>query len=115
MKRLLLLLTLLGGVAMQAQSPAFDILIRHVTIVDVSGTPQFAPDVAIRGGHIAAIGDLGAATATTHIDATGLFVTPGFINIHSHASPDALASAANMLTQGVTTEIFNADGGGPLQ
>ena len=42
----------------------------------------------------------------------GMFVAPGFINIHSHASPDALATALNMLTQGVTTEIFNADGGG---
>ena len=48
------------------------------------------------------------------IDATGLFVTPGFINIHSHATPDGLTTAANMLTQGVTTEIVNADGGGPL-
>jgi N-acyl-D-aspartate/D-glutamate deacylase len=43
-----------------------------------------------------------------------LFVTPGFINIHSHASADALPTAVNMLTQGVTTEIVNADGGGPV-
>ena len=43
-----------------------------------------------------------------------MFVAPGFINIHSHASPDALATAVNMLTQGVTTEIFNADGGGAV-
>ena len=41
-----------------------------------------------------------------------MFVAPGFINIHSHASPDALPTAVNMLTQGVTTEIFNADGSG---
>ena len=61
-----------------------------------------------------AIGDLAAATAATEINARGLFVTPGFINIHSHASPDALPTAVNMLTQGVTTEIFNADGNGPL-
>src|SRR5262249_50575463 len=46
------------------------------------------------------------------IDAAGLYVAPGFINIHSHASPDALPSAENMLTQGVTTEIVNPDGGG---
>ena len=39
---------------------------------------------------------------------------PGFINIHSHPSPAALPRAENMLTQGVTTEILNADGGGPL-
>ncbi|MDP2390564.1 MAG: hypothetical protein Q8N52_09590, partial [Acidobacteriota bacterium] len=65
-------------------------------------------------GFIVAIGDLAGATAATEIEARGLFVTPGFINIHSHASPDALPSAVNMLMQGVTTEIFNADGNGPL-
>jgi N-acyl-D-amino-acid deacylase len=43
-----------------------------------------------------------------------LFVTPGFINIHSHATPDGLMTAANMLTRGVTTEILNADGSGPI-
>ena len=47
------------------------------------------------------------------IDVAGLYVAPGFINIHSHASPTALATAENMLTQGVTTEIVNPDGGGP--
>ena len=47
------------------------------------------------------------------IDVAGLYVAPGFINIHSHASPAALATAENMLTQGVTTEIVNPDGGGP--
>ena len=41
-------------------------------------------------------------------------VAPGFINIHSHAVPDALPTAVNMLMQGVTTEIFNADGGGAV-
>ena len=50
----------------------------------------------------------------TEIEARGLYVTPGFINIHSHASPDALPTAVNMLTQGVTTEIINADGAAPL-
>src|SRR6185295_6303527 len=47
------------------------------------------------------------------IDVAGLVVAPGFINIHSHASPAALPTAENMLTQGVTTEITNADGSGP--
>jgi N-acyl-D-amino-acid deacylase len=113
MKQALLLL-LLAGSALQAQSSPFDLIIRHGTVIDGSGQPRFEADVAVRNGRIAAIGDLSEATATTQIDATGLFVTPGFINIHSHASPDALATAVNMLTQGVTTEIFNADGGGAV-
>ncbi len=98
----------------QNPPPAFDIVIRHGTVIDGSGNPRYDADVGIRGGFIAAIGDLAAATAVTEIEARGLFVTPGFINIHSHASPDALPTAVNMLTQGVTTEIFNADGNGPL-
>ena len=62
---------------------------------------------------MARIGNLSNETALVEIDVTGLYVAPGFINIHSHASPAALATAENMLTQGVTTEIVNPDGGGP--
>ena len=105
------------SVAMSAQTPAplFDVIIRHGTVIDGSGRARFAADVGIRNGFIAAIGDLSAAKAATDLEARGLFVAPGFINIHSHASPDALPTAVNMLTQGVTTEIFNADGAGPLE
>ena len=98
----------------QAQSPRFDVIVRHGTVIDGSGNPRYDADIGVRNGFIMAIGDLAAATAATEINARGLFVTPGFINIHSHASPDALPTAVNMLTQGVTTEIFNADGNGPL-
>jgi N-acyl-D-amino-acid deacylase len=109
-----IVLVILAAVVVHGQPRAFDILIRNGTIIDGSGNPRYDGDVAIRGGFIAAIGELDSATAATTIDARGLFVTPGFINIHSHASADALPTAVNMLTQGVTTEIFNADGGGPL-
>src|SRR4030095_3422678 len=101
---------------LNAQRSAFDVIIRNGTVIDGSGNPRFEADVAIRNGFIAAIGDLrpataglqvggtgitpasgdlSQATAGLQIDATGLYVTPGFINIHSHASPDALATAVN--------------------
>lgn len=98
----------------QSAAPTFDLVLRGGTIVDGTGGPAFTADVGIVGGHIAAIGDLSAGRAATDIDVRGLVVAPGFINLHSHASPDALAAAENMLTQGVTTEILNADGGGPI-
>ena len=94
--------------------PTYDIILRHGTIVDGTGAPRYRADVAIAAGSIARIGDLAAERAAVDLDVTGLFVTPGFINIHSHASPDGLTRADNVLTQGVTTEILNADGGGPL-
>ena len=113
MKRIILLL-LLAGINVHGQPPTFDLIIRDGTVIDGSGNPRYDADVGIRNGFIIAIGDLDAATATTQVDARGLFVTPGFINIHSHAAGNALPTAVNMLTQGVTTEIFNADGNGPL-
>jgi N-acyl-D-aspartate/D-glutamate deacylase len=115
--RKVLFLVLLGQVAVfggQAPAATFDTIIRDGTILDGTGNPRYDADLGIRNGYILAIGDLKDAIAPTVIHAPGLFVAPGFINIHSHASPDALATAVNMLTQGVTTEIFNADGNGPL-
>jgi len=98
----------------QQGAPTYDVILRGGTVVDGSGAPRYRADVAISRGHIARVGDLAGATARTELDVRGLFVAPGFINIHSHASPVALPTAANMLTQGVTTELLNADGGGPL-
>src|SRR5688572_5727529 len=113
MKRILLRLLLASSVA-HGQQQGFDIIVRGGTVIDGSGNPRYDSDLAIRNGVIAAIGDHSGVTAATQIDARGLYVTPGFINIHSHAAANALPTAVNMLTQGVTTEIFNADGSGPL-
>jgi N-acyl-D-aspartate/D-glutamate deacylase len=90
------------------------VIIRHGTILDGSGGPAYRGDIAVAGGSIAGVGDLRDARADLEIDATDLDVAPGFINIHSHAQRDAVPRAENMLTQGVTTEIINPDGGGDI-
>ena len=95
-------------------TPDFDVILRNGTIVDGSGALPFRGDVAISGLRVAAVGALRARRATLDLDVTGLVIAPGFINIHSHPSAAALPRAENMLTQGVTTEILNPDGGGPL-
>jgi N-acyl-D-aspartate/D-glutamate deacylase len=91
---------------------ALDLIVRGGSVLDGTGRPAYRADVGVSAGRITRIGDLSRHTAATVIDAAGLVVAPGFINIHSHAS--ALTTAANMLTQGVTTEILNPDGFGPL-
>jgi N-acyl-D-amino-acid deacylase len=107
-------LLLSAVVTAQNSTTQYDVIVRHGTVVDGTGAPRYRADVAIAGGSIARVGDLANARAEVDIDATGLFVAPGFINVHSHATPDGLMTAANMLTQGVTTEILNADGSGPI-
>ena len=103
----------LAAATLHGQAPQFDAVIRGGTILDGSGNPRFDADIAIKHGFIVGIGSI-TGTAAEEIDARGLFVAPGFINIHSHASPQALSTAVNMLTQGVTTEIVNADGSGAV-
>ena len=112
MNRLWLLLLLVWTGDARAQRQSFDIILRHGTILDGSGLKRYQGDVGIANGHIARIGDLSAATAPVELNVQGLFVAPGFINIHSHAVPSVLPAAGNMLTQGVTTEILNPDGSG---
>ena len=105
---------LLSGPGVEAANPPFDMILRHGTLIDGTGMPRYVADVAMSGGHIARIGNLKGERASVDLDVTGLYVTPGFINIHSHASTDALPTASNMITQGVTTEILNPDGGGDV-
>ncbi len=97
----------------QTNTTTYDLIIRGGTVIDGTGAPAVRADVAVVRGHVAKVGMLTGQKAASEIDATGLYVTPGFINIHSHASPEGLQRAENMLAQGVTTEIINADGSGP--
>ena len=86
----------------------FDLLIRGGRIVDGTGNPSFLGDVAIRGGRIVAMGHLAGGAATRTIDATGLTVAPGFIDMHNHSDYTLLAdgNAQSMIRQGVTSMVL---------
>ncbi len=97
---------------------SYDVIIRNGKVLDGTGNPWFYADVAIQGDRIAAVGDLSDALARREIDATGLFVAPGFIDSHTHAggglATEELSHARPLLAQGITTILANPDGGGPI-
>ena len=90
------------------EPPAFDVLIKGGTVYDGSGGPPRRADLGLRGDRIEAVGDLAGATGGAVIDATGLAVAPGFVNMLSWATDDLLADPRSQgdIRQGVTTEIF---------
>jgi N-acyl-D-aspartate/D-glutamate deacylase len=100
-----------------AQEP-YDILIRNGRVLDGTGTPWFYADIAVSGDRIVAVGNLVGARARRVVDATGLYVSPGFIDVHTHAAngleQPGLSAAVPLLTQGITTVVINPDGGGPV-
>nr|MDJ0907479.1 hypothetical protein [Woeseiaceae bacterium] len=69
-----------------APPAAYDVILRNGTIYDGSGEPAYVGDVAFAGDRIAALGDIGNATATLDIDVEGLAVAPGFVNMMSWAN-----------------------------
>jgi N-acyl-D-amino-acid deacylase len=109
--------------AVGTQRPEYDVVITNGLVLDGSGQAAVRADVAIRDGLIAAVGSLGAASstsarATETIDAAGRYVTPGFIDVHSHAAEglgrDGLEQGRPVIAQGITTIVANPDGGGPI-
>ena len=88
-------------------APPYDLLIRGGRIIDGTGSPWFRADVAIRGDRIAALGALPGARARDTIDATGLMVSPGWIDMLGHSEYPLLADgrALSKITQGITSEI----------
>jgi len=84
-----------------------EILIKHGKIIDGTGNPWFYGDVAVADGKIIAVGNLNTWRATTTIDATGLIVAPGFIDVHTHIENDEAKNpyATNFIMDGVTTVI----------
>ena len=105
-----LLRSLLGFLMLSALLPAqdFDVLIVNGRIVDGTGNPSYLGDVGIKAGKIAAVGGLKARTATRTIDAAGLTVAPGFVDIHNHSDNTVLTdgNAESMVRQGVTTMVL---------
>ncbi|MDR3619622.1 MAG: amidohydrolase family protein [Paludisphaera borealis] len=103
--------------AEEAGAGPVDVLIRGGTIVDGSGNPAYQGDVAVRGDRIEAVGRIPAGTpARRVINAAGLVVAPGFIDMHSHSDMTLFEDGAgtSKVSQGVTTEVLGEDSsGGP--
>lgn len=97
---------LLLVIALRGQD--FDLLIRGGRIADGTGNPSYLGDVGLKNGRVAGMGRLEGKTARRVIDAKGLIVSPGFIDIHNHSDSTLLTdgNAQSMIRQGVTTMIF---------
>ena len=96
------------GMQVRGQVPAYDIVIRGGHVLDGTGNPWIAADVAISQGRIAAVGPLPTAAAARVIDARDLMVVPGFIDLHTHSDLPLLAdgTAQSKIRQGVTLDVL---------
>lgn len=107
----------LGGLLHGAAAADYDVVIRHGTLYDGSGGPPRVADVALRGDLIAAIGDLAGARGKLEVDAKGMAVAPGFINMLSWATESLIVDGRSQsdVRQGVTLEVFGeGESMGPL-
>ena len=108
MKKLLKLNYIIFLILSCATEPDYDIIIRNGTIYDGTGSPAYTGDVAIKADTIAKIGTLGDVRAAKEIDASGLAVTPGFVNMLSWAGETLIEDGLSQsdIRQGVTLEVF---------
>lgn len=99
-----------------AVTEEFDVIIRNGMVYDGTGEAPFRGDVAIRADRVAAIGQLREDTGRLEVDATGLAVAPGFINMLSHATTALIVDGRSQgdIRQGVTLEVFGESSMGPL-
>src|SRR5918996_833653 len=123
MRARLMLLAVVPLAATLLQIPAagqggqsYDLIIRNARIVDGTASPWYRGEIAVRGDTIALIAPRINANATRVIDAGGLVVAPGFIDIHTHARRGIFdtPTADNYIRQGVTTLVEGPDGGSPV-
>ncbi|HEY7408215.1 MAG TPA: amidohydrolase family protein, partial [Gemmatimonadaceae bacterium] len=101
-----------GGAGLPGRT-RWDLVLRHGTIVDGSGGVPFEGDVAILNGRIVAVGRALTGRGSEEIDARGLAVAPGFVDIHSHADGTLFDDprAESVVRQGITTVVVGQDGG----
>lgn len=104
----LLSLTLLSVLVLFSCSKDYDVIISNGTVYDGSGQSAIQTDIGIKGDTIAFMGDLSEASARTKVDATGMAVAPGFINMLSWANNSLIRDGRGQsdIRQGVTLEIF---------
>ena len=100
----------------QADSPQYDLVIRHGAVYDGTAAGAIIQDLAVQGDRIAALGDLSRATGRQEVDATGLAVAPGFIDMLNHSESALIADGRgqSMIRQGVTLLVFGEGSMGPL-
>ncbi len=102
-----------GAITLSAAEP-FDLIVRNGRVADGTGNPAFFADVAVKDGRIAALGRVSGG-ARLEIDATGLTISPGFIDVHTHAEDiDELPLAENFVRMGVTTLVLGNCGSSAL-
>ena len=104
-----------GAPSARATTGRADLVIRGGTVIDGTGSPGREWDVAITGGRITALGPRLRVTGAEELDARGLAVAPGFVDIHSHANGSMFADPAmeSIVRQGITTVVVGQDGGSP--
>ena len=116
-RRILCIGTMLAAASTCSDTAHYDVLIRGGTVYDGSGTAPVIADVAIDGDRIVALGDLAGATAESVVDASGLAVSPGFVNMLSWSTQSLIVDGRSQgeIRQGVTLEVFGEGGSlGPM-
>ena len=112
----ILILVLSLAASAQTQTQSFDVIIKGGTVYDGTGRPGVKADVGIKGDRIVVVGNLNRAAAPTIVDAKGLAVAPGFINMLAHSESSLIVDPRSLseIKQGVTTQIFGELSMGPL-
>src|SRR5258706_10739181 len=109
----IVLFAVVAGCAAKEAPPQFDLVIRNGQVLDGSGKEAVIADVGISKGKFVKIGAIAAGAGANEIDAKGLVVAPGFIDVHTHADEDVHTQplAENFIRDGVTTIVTGNCGG----